>query len=160
MPSLQLQSYLQARADGATMSFAAEQSGISIREAELHEADIASGDLKLPEPRARAHTRVHVREATPSEERTMANSNVAADELRLLIERIDRLDEERKGLAEDIADVFKEAKSRGFDTWAMKEIRKWRRLETHTQQERAAILELYAQALGVTVADAEILKAA
>lgn len=153
MPSVQLANYLQTRADGATVEDAAEQSGIGLGEAVLHEADIDSGELELPRARAGA------REGQQSGETAM-QGNIAADELRLLIERIERLKEEIKGLNDDVSDIFKEAKSRGFDAWAMKEILKWRRMEAHTQQERAALLELYAQALGVTVAEAAILKAA
>lgn len=65
MPSVQLTTYLQARADGATVAFACEQSGIGLGEAQLHEADIAAGELQLPDPRARA------REGEPPKERAM-----------------------------------------------------------------------------------------
>lgn len=154
MPSLQLTRYLQLRAEGVAVEAAAKEARIGIKEAQLHEEAIAAGELELPRACARA------REDEPSGEEKSMDGNIAADELRLLIERIERLKEEIKGLNDDVSDVFKEAKSRGFDTWAMKEVLKWRRLETHTQQERAALLELYAKALGVTVADPEILKAA
>lgn len=154
MPSLQLARYLQLRADGVSVEAAAEQSGIGQVEAELHEQSIAAGELELPCARAPA------RKDEQSGEGNMAQQTVAADELRLLIERIERLKEEIKGLNDDVSDVFKEAKSRGFDTWAMKEVLKWRRLETHTRNERATILELYMSAVGLTPVEAEILKAA
>ena len=48
----------------------------------------------------------------------MADDNVAADQLRLLIERIERLEEEKKGVADDIKDVYGEAKATGFDVVA------------------------------------------
>jgi len=53
------------------------------------------------------------------------SENVAADELRLLIERIERLEEEKKGIADDIRDVYSEAKARGYDAKIM---RRWRAL--------------------------------
>ena len=46
----------------------------------------------------------------------MAEGNVAADQLRLFIERIERLEEEKKGISDDIKDVYAEAKSNGYDT--------------------------------------------
>lgn len=79
----------------------------------------------------------------------MAEGTVAADQLRLFIERIERLEEEKKGFSDDIRDVYAEAKANGYDTKSMREIVKLRRLETHTRQERDAILETYRQALGL-----------
>src|ERR671911_238576 len=52
----------------------------------------------------------------------MAEGNVAADQLRLLIERIERLEEEKKGVADDIKDVYAEAKATGFDTKTMRKV--------------------------------------
>ena len=75
--------------------------------------------------------------------------NVAADELRLLIERIERLEEEKKGLADDIKDVYGEAKSRGYVTTTMREIVKLRRMESHVRTERGALIATYAEALGL-----------
>jgi uncharacterized protein (UPF0335 family) len=74
---------------------------------------------------------------------------VAADQLRLFVERIERLHEERKGIADDIRDVFGEAKATGYDPKIMKEILRLRAMETHTRQERDAVLETYRQALGL-----------
>jgi uncharacterized protein (UPF0335 family) len=158
MPSVQLANYLQARADGSSVEDAAELSGVGLGEAVLHEADIESGELELPEPRARAHT--HTREGGPEKEKEMAIVNVAADELRLLIERIERLEEERKALADDKSDVFQEAKSRGFDTNAMKAVIKIRKLEPHVRQEKEAILAVYLSAVGLSPDEAAIALAA
>jgi uncharacterized protein (UPF0335 family) len=80
----------------------------------------------------------------------MADGNVAAGELRLFIERIERLAEERKGIADDISGVFKEAKSQGFDTNAMKCVLKLRKMDTHTVQEAEALVGVYLEALGMT----------
>lgn len=74
---------------------------------------------------------------------------IAADQLRLLIERIERLEEEKRGIADDIRDVFGEAKSTGFDTKTMRAIVRLRRLETHQRQEADALLETYRAALGM-----------
>lgn len=84
------------------------------------------------------------------------HGNVAADELRLLIERVERLEEERKGLAEDIADVFGEAKARGFDKAAMKQCIKLRRMEPRKLQEAEAILHTYMDALGLNAFESHV----
>lgn len=79
----------------------------------------------------------------------MTEGAVAADQLRLFIERIERLHEERKGLGDDVRDVFAEAKANGFDPKIMKQIIRLRAMEPHTRQEWDAVLETYRQALGL-----------
>ena len=79
----------------------------------------------------------------------MAEGTVAADELRLLIERIERLEEEKKAIADDVKDVFGEAKSRGYDTKAIRKILQIRRKKKEEYQEEEAILETYMAALGM-----------
>ena len=79
----------------------------------------------------------------------MAEGSVAADELRLLIERIERLEEEKKGIADDVKDVYAEAKARGYDTKTMRMIVRLRKMETHARQEADALLETYRAALGL-----------
>jgi len=74
---------------------------------------------------------------------------VAADQLRSFIERIERLDEEKSVLANDIKEVFAEAKMNGFDTPAMRQILKLRKMDNSDRQEREAILDLYMRALGM-----------
>ena len=74
---------------------------------------------------------------------------IAADELRLLIERIERLEEEKKEKADDIRDVYSEGKSRGYDTKIMRQIVRLRKMETHDRQEMEAILDIYKSALGL-----------
>lgn len=76
-------------------------------------------------------------------------NNVAADQLRMLIERIERLEEEKKGIADDIRDVYSEAKSQGYDTKVMRQIVRLRKMEAHSRQEWEAILETYKNALGL-----------
>ena len=86
-----------------------------------------------------------------SEERGegMGGGRVAADELRLLIERAERLEEEKKGISDDIKDVMAEAKSRGYDTKAIRKILAIRKKKKDEYQEEEMILETYLQALGM-----------
>ena len=79
----------------------------------------------------------------------MAEGNVAADQLRLFIERIERLEEEKKGISDDIKDVYAEAKSNGYDTKTMRAVVRLRKLEAHTRPEMDALLETYRSALGL-----------
>ena len=74
---------------------------------------------------------------------------VAADELRLLIERAERLEEEKRGLADDIKDVMNEAASRGFDKKAIRKILAIRKKNREEYQVEEAILETYLSALGM-----------
>lgn len=79
----------------------------------------------------------------------MAGGQVAADELRLLIERAERLEDEKKGISDDIKDVFAEAKGRGYDPKAMRRIMTIRKKKREEFQEEESILEVYMQALGM-----------
>ena len=79
----------------------------------------------------------------------MGGGRVAADELRLLIERAERLEEEIKNLSDDKKDVFAEAKSRGYDVTAIKKLIAIRKKNRDEFQEEEAILETYMHALGM-----------
>ncbi len=79
----------------------------------------------------------------------MSEGNVAAEQLRLFIERIERLEEEKKGIADDVKDVYAEAKSNGYDTKTMRKVIALRRMESHVRQEADALLETYRNALGL-----------
>jgi uncharacterized protein (UPF0335 family) len=79
----------------------------------------------------------------------MADGNVAADQLRLFIERIERLEEEKKGIADDVKDVYAEAKANGYDTKTMRSIVRLRKMEKHARDEADALLETYRNALGL-----------
>lgn len=74
---------------------------------------------------------------------------VSADQLRLLIERIERLEEEKKGIGDDIKDVYAEAKATGYDIKTMRAIIRLRRMEKHHREEAQALLETYCAALGM-----------
>lgn len=79
-------------------------------------------------------------------------ANVAGEELRLLIERVERLNDEKQGIADDIKDAFAEAKGRGFDVKAMKTIIAIRKKEKDKVQEERAILDVYLEAMGMQYA--------
>ena len=79
----------------------------------------------------------------------VADTGVAAEELKQFVERIERLEEEKSGLAGDIKDVFAELKGRGFDAKAVRSILRIRKKDHAERQEEEAILELYMQALGM-----------
>lgn len=74
---------------------------------------------------------------------------VAADRLRLFIERVERLEAEKKGLTDDINDVYLEAKSTGYDPKIMRQIVRLRKMQPHDRQEMEAILQTYLAALGM-----------
>jgi uncharacterized protein (UPF0335 family) len=75
--------------------------------------------------------------------------NIAADRLRSLIERIERLEEERKALASDIKDIFGEAKSAGFDVKVIRQIIRIRKQEPAEVEEQETLLDVYRRALGM-----------
>ncbi len=79
----------------------------------------------------------------------MAEGNVAADQLRLFIERKERLIEEKKGIADDIRDLDSEIKGQGYDTKLVNEVIRLRAMQPHDRQERDAILQTYLAALGM-----------
>lgn len=74
---------------------------------------------------------------------------IAAEQLRSYIERIERLEEEKAGLAADVRDIYAEAKGTGFDTKIMRQILRLRKLEKEDRQEQEELLDLYKQALGM-----------
>lgn len=77
------------------------------------------------------------------------NTEVTDDRLRLLIERVERLEEEKQGIADDIKDAFAEAKAVGYDTKIMKMVIKLRAMKPDDRAEMDAILETYRAALGL-----------
>lgn len=77
---------------------------------------------------------------------------VAADELRQFIERLERLEEEKKGLSDDIKEVFAESKSRGYDAKTMRKVLARRKMERHHAQEADMLFATYCAALGMQLA--------
>ncbi len=74
---------------------------------------------------------------------------VAADQLHDLIERIERLEEDKAGISNDITEVYAEAKAAGFDVKIMRQLIRLRKMEEHDYREQEKIMDLYKQALGM-----------
>jgi uncharacterized protein (UPF0335 family) len=74
---------------------------------------------------------------------------VAGERLRQLIEKIERLEDEKKEVGEQIKDVFAEAKGEGFDVKIMRQVLKLRRMKPHDRSEQEELLELYKTAIGM-----------
>ena len=85
----------------------------------------------------------------PSDQAIANVGGIAGDRLRGLIERVERLEEEKRGLSADVKDVYAEAKSAGFDTKIMRQIVRLRKLEEHDLKEQDELLDLYRHALGM-----------
>ena len=83
----------------------------------------------------------------------MADTSVARDQLRTIVERIERLEEEKKTIADDIKDVYAEAKANGFDTKTLRTVVRLRKVEAAERQEQEAMLDLYLSALGMLPQD-------
>lgn len=79
----------------------------------------------------------------------MADTSVARDQLRTIVERVERLEEEKKAIAEDIKEVFAEAKGNGFDTKTLRKVITLRKVEASEREEQEAMLDLYLSALGM-----------
>lgn len=83
----------------------------------------------------------------------MAETGVAAEELKQFVERIERLEEEIRALNEDKRDVYAEAKGRGFDVATLKQVVRLRAKDPHERIEQEAMLDLYLSALGMLPPD-------
>ena len=77
--------------------------------------------------------------------------DVTSERLKSFIERIERLEEEKKGIADDIKDVFAEAKGTGFDVKIMRQVLRLRKMEANDRQEQEELLDVYMRALGMIV---------
>jgi uncharacterized protein (UPF0335 family) len=80
---------------------------------------------------------------------TVSTTTVAAGQLKSVIERIERLEEEKKATAEQIKEVYAEAKSSGFDAKTIRKVVSLRKKPTEERQEEEALLDLYLSALGM-----------
>jgi uncharacterized protein (UPF0335 family) len=91
--------------------------------------------------------------ATPTDSHRFAGAQKMAettdDRLRLLIERVERLEEEKKGIADDIRDVYAEGKAVGYDTKMMRQIVRLRKMKPDDRREMEMLLETYKAALGL-----------
>lgn len=86
---------------------------------------------------------------TENNEITESSQTIAAGQLRAIIERIERLEEDKKAISEDIKDVYAESKGNGFDPAAIRAIVRLRKKEPNEREEEEAILDLYKSALGM-----------
>ncbi|MEI4233358.1 DUF2312 domain-containing protein [Roseovarius sp. D22-M7] len=78
------------------------------------------------------------------------NYNVASDELRQFVERIERLEAEKKDIADQVKEVYAESKARGYDQKALRTIISLRKKDSDAVAEEEAVLQLYKEALGMT----------
>lgn len=85
----------------------------------------------------------------------MATEGVAQDQLRAFVERIERLEEEKQAIADDIKEVYAEAKGNGFDTKVLRQVIRIRKQDRSERLEQEAILELYLAALGMALGPSE-----
>jgi uncharacterized protein (UPF0335 family) len=76
-------------------------------------------------------------------------TNIAGERLRSIVERIERLEEERKALASDIKDIFSEAKSAGFDVKVLRQLLRIRKQEPAEIEEQETLLDIYRRAIGM-----------
>ncbi len=84
---------------------------------------------------------------SPSDHAT--TGNIAADRLKSIVERIERLEEERKALGSDIKDIYAEAKSAGFDVKVLRQLIRLRKQEPADIEEQETLLDVYKRALGM-----------
>lgn len=75
---------------------------------------------------------------------------VAKDQLRAFVERIERMEEEKSAIATDIREIYAEAKGNGFDTKALRQVVKLRKMDENERREQEAVLDLYLSALGMS----------
>ena len=86
---------------------------------------------------------------------TDTKTTFAQGQLRSLVERIERLEEEKKTIAADIKEVYAEAKGHGFDTKILRKVISLRKKEATEREEEQSMLDLYMEALGMTPAETE-----
>ncbi len=86
---------------------------------------------------------------------TVSSDSVAQDQIRAFIERIERMEEEKQAIADDIKEIYAEAKGNGFDTKVLRQIVRIRKQDAAERLEQEALLELYMAALGMATAPRE-----
>jgi uncharacterized protein (UPF0335 family) len=87
--------------------------------------------------------------ASAAAEQEQPSTRFAKDQLKAIIERIERLEEEKKATSDDIRDVYAEAKGNGFDAKALRAIVRMRKMDSDERREQEEILETYMHALGM-----------
>ncbi|MGX1096534.1 DUF2312 domain-containing protein [Amorphus sp. MBR-141] len=81
------------------------------------------------------------------------SGGVAADQLRAIVERIEKLEEEKQTIADDIKDVYAEAKANGYDSKIIRQVVRLRKQDSAERSEQEQLLDLYMHALGMTTAE-------
>jgi uncharacterized protein (UPF0335 family) len=87
--------------------------------------------------------------ASAAAEKEQPATRFAKDQLKAFVERIERLEEEKKATSDDIRDVYAEAKGTGFDTKALRSIVRLRKMDTDERREQQEVLDTYLHALGM-----------
>ena len=87
--------------------------------------------------------------AIEKEQPEAAKTRFAKDQLKAFVERIERLEDEKKTISDDIRDVYAEAKGNGFDAKALRTIVRMRKMDTDERREQQEVLDTYLQALGM-----------
>lgn len=143
--SVQLRKYITARRGGASTEDAAAIASIPLGEAALWDADEERGELDWVQP----WVEPAVAEIGHNSGEKVMTNGMANDQLRLFIERVERLEEEKQSIADDIKDVYLEAKYQGYDPKIMKIIVRERKMDKNARDERDALLDTYRSALGM-----------
>lgn len=86
-----------------------------------------------------------------NDDSNMATTSVARDQLRSIVERVERLEEEKKTIQDDIKEVYAEAKGNGFDVKTLRQVVRLRKQDRDERAEQEAMLDLYLSALGMTM---------
>ena len=86
---------------------------------------------------------------------TISSDSVAQDQLKAFVERIERMEEEKKAIADDIREIYAEAKGNGFDIKVLRQVVKIRKQDHSERMEQEAILDLYLAALGMQAAPSD-----
>ena len=87
--------------------------------------------------------------ATAAAEKEKPATRFAKDQLKAIVERIEKLEEEKKATSDDIRDIYAEAKGNGFDAKALRAIVRLRKMDTDERREQQEVLETYLHALGM-----------
>lgn len=90
-----------------------------------------------------------------SDDVSSATTGIARDQLRSIVERIERLEEEKKTISDDIKEVYGEAKGNGFDVKTLRQVVRLRKQDREERAEQEAILDLYLHALGMALSEPE-----
>jgi uncharacterized protein (UPF0335 family) len=112
----------------------------------------AGATLMASSPKAKAsglHTEERRMAQAPSTQENTEVGGIAGERLRSIVERIERLEEEKKALSSDIKDIFAEAKSAGFDVKVLRAVIRLRKQEPAEVEEQETLLDLYRRALGM-----------